>query len=195
MDTLAAARRAGLATVGGGATIDLARRPAILDAGGLRIAVLGYSDVRPYGFDAGPDWAGAAPAYPSAIAADVAAARRRADLVVVWFHWGHELQTQPNGQQQALAAAALGAGASVVLGAHPHVLQPVTRQGRKLVAWSLGNFVFPSGRPQTRSTGILVAALDSRGVKSFRLARATIEGFRPVLDSPPARDVASARSR
>ena len=193
MDTLAAAKAAGLATVGGGATIDLARRPAILEAGGLRVAVLGYSDVRPYGFDAGPDWAGAAPADPGAIAVDVAAARRRADLVVVWFHWGEELQMQPNGQQQALAAAALGAGASVVLGAHPHVLQPVTRQGRKLVAWSLGNFVFPSGRPQTRSTGVLVASLDAHGVKGFRLARATIDGFRPVLDAPPARNVASAR--
>jgi hypothetical protein len=44
--------------------------------GGLEIAVLGYSDVRPLGFDAGPDWAGAAPAFPDLIAEDVAAARR-----------------------------------------------------------------------------------------------------------------------
>jgi poly-gamma-glutamate capsule biosynthesis protein CapA/YwtB (metallophosphatase superfamily) len=116
----------------------------------------------------------------------VAAARRRADLVVVWFHWGEELQTSPNGDQQALAATALSAGASVVLGAHPHVLQPITRQGRRLVAWSLGNFVFPSGRPQTRSTGVLLATLDARGVTGFRLARATIHGFRPVLDAPAA---------
>jgi hypothetical protein len=57
----------------------------VIEAGGLRIAVLGYSDVRPYGFDAGPDW-GTAPADPAAIAANVAAARRRADVVVVWFH-------------------------------------------------------------------------------------------------------------
>jgi poly-gamma-glutamate synthesis protein (capsule biosynthesis protein) len=182
LDTLAAARRAGLATVGGGATIDLARRPAVVEAGGLRIAVLGYSDVRPYGFDAGPDWAGTAPADPAAIAADVAAARRRADLVVVWFHWGRELETGPNGRQQELAAATLQAGASIVLGAHPHVLQPVTREGRKLVAWSLGNFVFPSGRPQTRSTGVLLATLDARGVTGYRLERATIHGFRPELD-------------
>src|SRR5262245_18484506 len=186
LDTLASAHAAGLRTVGGGATIDVARRPAILRVGGLRIAVLGYSDVRPLGFDAGPDWAGAAPADPYAIAADVAAARRRADLVVVWFHWGVELQTSPNGQQQALAAAALGAGATVVLGAHPHVLQPVTREGRRLVAWSLGNFVFPSGAPQTRSTGVLLASLDARGVTGYRLARATIHGFRPVLDAPVA---------
>jgi poly-gamma-glutamate synthesis protein (capsule biosynthesis protein) len=186
LDTLAAARRLGVRTVGGGATLDLARRPAILNAGGLEIAVLGYSDVRPLGFDAGPDWAGATPAFPDLIAGDVAAAHRRADVVVVWFHWGEELQQQPNGQQQALASTALAAGATLVLGAHPHVLQPVERQGRKLVAWSLGNFVFPSGRPQTRATGVLVAALDARGVRGFRLERATIHGFRPVLDAPGA---------
>ena len=182
LDTLAASRAAGLATVGGGATLDLARRPAILEAGGLRIAVLGYSDVRPLGFDAGPDWAGATKADPAMIATDVADARRRADLVVVWFHWGVELEQEPNGQQRALASTALDAGATVVLGAHPHVLQPVTREGRKLVAWSLGNFVFPSGRPSTRSTGVLVATLNAGGVTGFRLERATIHGFRPVLD-------------
>jgi poly-gamma-glutamate capsule biosynthesis protein CapA/YwtB (metallophosphatase superfamily) len=185
LDTIGAAHRAGLATVGGGATLDLARRPAILTVGGLRIAVLGYSDVRPLGFDAGPDWAGTAPAFPAEIAADVAAARRRADLVVVWLHWGVELQTEPNGEQRALAATAFAAGATLVLGAHPHVLQPVTREGRRLVAWSLGNFVFPSGAPRTRSTGILLTALDARGVRGFRLERATIHGFRPELDAPP----------
>ena len=77
----------------------------------------------------------------------------------------------------------LRAGATVVLGAHPHVLQPVTREGRGLVAWSLGNLVFPSGRPQTRSTGVLLASLDARGVRGFRLERATITGFRPAFDA------------
>ena len=120
------------------------------------------------------------------IAADVAAARRRADLVVVWFHWGVELETAAERPQQELAAAALAAGATVVLGAHPHVLQPVTRDGRKLVAWSLGNFVFPSGAPQTTSTGVLLATLDAHGVTGFRLARATIHGFRPGARRTPA---------
>ncbi len=193
LDTLAAARRAGLRTVGGGATLDSARRPAILTAGGLRIALLGYSDVRPLGFDAGPDWAGTARADAATIAADITAARRRADLVVVWFHWGIELEQEPNARQRELAESALAAGASVVLGAHPHVLQPVTRRGRQLVAWSLGNFIFPSGAPSTRSTGILVAALGARGVTGFRVVPGTIHGFKPELDAAPLRTVVSGR--
>ena len=173
----------GLKTVGGGATIDLARRPAIIEAGGLRIAVLGYSDVRPARLRRRPRLGRHGAGRP---VRDRGRRRRRAahaDLVVVWFHWGHELEESPNGEQQALATAALAAGASVVLGAHPHVLQPVTRQGHKLVAWSLGNFVFPSGQPQTRNTGVLLATLDANGVTGFRLARATIHGFRPELDA------------
>ncbi len=194
LDTIAAAHAAGLRTIGGGATLGHARRPAILTEGGLRIALLGYSDVRPLGFDAGADYAGTARADPATIAADVSAARRHADLVVVWFHWGVELAREPDSRQRAFADTALAAGASLVLGAHPHVLQPVSRHGRKLVAWSLGNFVFPSGSPGTRSTGVLLATLDARGVTGFRLAPATIHGFRPVLDAP-LRDVASAARR
>ena len=186
LDTLTAAHAAGLKTVGGGATLDQARQPAMLHVGGLTIAVLGYTDVRPYGFDAGPDWAGAAPADPYMIATDVAAARRRADLVVVWFHWGAELEASPNSRQQELAAATLRAGASLVLGAHPHVLQPVMRRGHKLVAWSLGNFVVPSGQPQTANTGVLLTKLDADGVTGYRMVRATIHGFRPELNAPVA---------
>jgi poly-gamma-glutamate capsule biosynthesis protein CapA/YwtB (metallophosphatase superfamily) len=182
LETLAATRSAGIATVGGGADLDAARRPAIFEAGGLRVALLGYSDVRPAGFTAGASTPGTAPAEPSLIASDVHAARRRADLVVVWFHWGVELRTQPDARQRSLADAALAAGASVVLGSHPHVLEPVERNGRKLVAWSLGNFVFPANSPGTSSTGVLLVSLDATGVRDARLRSATIHGFRPDLD-------------
>ncbi len=182
LDTLAAARAVGIKTVGGGATLAAARRPIVLDEGGLRIALLGYSDVRPLGSDAGPDWAGAARADPIAIAEDVRAARKKADVVVVWFHWGVELATEPSSRQRELAGAALAAGASLVLGAHPHVLQPLGHHGRKLVAWSLGNFVFPSHSAGTRRTGVLIADLDARGVVGARILPATITGFRPELD-------------
>jgi poly-gamma-glutamate synthesis protein (capsule biosynthesis protein) len=184
LDTLAAARRAGIATIGGGPDLAAARRPVIVDAGGLRVALLGYSDVRPLGFTAGTDVPGTAPADPAVIAEDVARARRRADAVVVFFHWGIELQTQPDARQRDLAQSALAAGADVVLGSHPHVLQPVERSGRHVVAWSLGNFVFPANSPGTTRSGILLVSLGAHGVDAARLLPATIHGFRPVLDAP-----------
>jgi poly-gamma-glutamate capsule biosynthesis protein CapA/YwtB (metallophosphatase superfamily) len=175
-DTIAYARLFGLATVGGGADLARARRPAIFTAGGIRVAMLGYSDVRPLGFDATPSRAGAAPAFPRFIAADVRGAARRADVTVVWFHWGEERRFRPNARQRELAGVSFRAGATVVLGAHPHVLQPIDRGGRRLVAWSLGNFVFGANSPGTERTGILRLRLGASGVLGWGFRRARIGG-------------------
>lgn len=180
-DTLAAARRAGVATVGGGAGLAAARRPVVLAAGGLRVAFLGYDDIQP-DFHARVGVAGIAPADPALVAADVRAARRGADVVIVWFHWGVELERSPSARQRELARAALGAGAAVVLGAHPHVLQPVERRGRTLVAWSLGNFVFAPHSPGTDETGVLLVRLGARGVVGYSVRPARIVGVQPRLD-------------
>jgi poly-gamma-glutamate capsule biosynthesis protein CapA/YwtB (metallophosphatase superfamily) len=185
-DTLAYARRFGLRPVGGGRDLAAARKPAIIERGGLRVAFFGYSDVRPLGFDAGPTWSGTAPAFPSYIAADIRGARNRgADVVVVYFHWGAERTYVPSGQQRALAGVAFDAGATVVLGAHPHVLQPREQpRARRLVAWSLGNFVFGANSPGTASTGILRVRLGRAGVLGYAFRRARIGGafgVQPIL--------------
>jgi poly-gamma-glutamate capsule biosynthesis protein CapA/YwtB (metallophosphatase superfamily) len=184
LDTLRLARAAGLATVGGGVNAAAALRPVVIVAGGLRIGFVGLSDVNPLGFNATADSPGTAKAEPETVASAVRAARRKADVVVCWFHWGTELHPDPSLRQQELAAAALDAGAQVVLGAHPHVFGRVSSPTRHtVVAWTLGNFVFPSGSPDTERTGILTVALGRDGVRGWRVVHATIHGFRPELDS------------
>jgi poly-gamma-glutamate capsule biosynthesis protein CapA/YwtB (metallophosphatase superfamily) len=181
LDTLRHSRRFGLTPIGGGADLRRAKRPRILERGGLRVAFLGFSDVRPLGFDAGARTPGTAPAFPYYVRAGVRAARRRADVVVAYFHWGVERAQRPNGDQRALGRAALDAGAHVVLGAHPHVLQPFRRRGTRLVAWSLGNFVFPAFSPGTTRTGVLRIGLERGGLRSFSFRRARIHGVQPRL--------------
>ncbi|HEX2045948.1 MAG TPA: CapA family protein [Gaiellaceae bacterium] len=181
LDTIRHARRFGVAPVGGGADLRRARRPALVTRGNVRVAFLGFSDVRPLGFDAGATTPGATPAFPEYIRADVRRARRRADVVVAYFHWGIERATRPNARQRSLARTALDAGAHVVLGAHPHVLQPIRHRGNRLVAWSLGNFVFAAHSPGTERTGILRIRLGARGVLSFGFRRARIHGVQPRL--------------
>jgi len=101
----------------------------------------------------------------------------------VWFHWGVELRREPDARQQRLAAAALNAGAVLVLGAHPHVFGPISRpDDRRLVAWTLGNFVFPSQSAGTRATGILEVRLDARGVRGYRVVPA-LAGVQPTISS------------
>jgi poly-gamma-glutamate capsule biosynthesis protein CapA/YwtB (metallophosphatase superfamily) len=98
-------------------------------------------------------------------------------VVVVYFHWGAERTFSPNPRQRSLAAVAFDSGATVVLGAHPHVLQPIEQpRRRRLVAWSLGNFVFGANSPGTERTGILRMRLGHAGILGYALRQARIGG-------------------
>jgi len=152
LDTVRAVRRSGALPVGAGSNIAAAQRPQVITRLGLRIAFVGFSDIGPTSFAAGPGRPGTAFATPAAIRDRVRAARRRADIVVSTFHWGVERDTHENARQRSFAQAALGAGADAVIGAHPHVLQPIRRPSpRRLVASSPTASATSSGQPARSS--------------------------------------------
>ncbi|HVF79809.1 MAG TPA: CapA family protein [Solirubrobacteraceae bacterium] len=185
LDTIRAVRRSGAVPVGAGATLAAAQRPRMVSRLGLKVAFVGYSDIGPASFFAGPGRPGTSSATFPAIAAGVRAARRDADIVIATFHWGVERATSENARQRAFAKTALSAGATAVIGAHPHVLQPVRRvggpAGRRLIAYSLGNFVWSASSAASSRTGILRVRLSARGVEGARLLPAVIESTRPRL--------------
>jgi Bacterial capsule synthesis protein PGA_cap len=182
LDTVANVRRFGMKAVGAGGSLASAAEPRVIERLRLRIAFVGFSNILPAEFYAGPTKAGTQPATPQLIAAGVRQARKRADVVVATFHWGVERSPTPDGRQRAFANTALAAGADAVIGAHPHVLQPIERPGRRrLVAYSLGNFVFGASSPATAATGILRLKLSATGVDGYRLQAATIRGTKPTL--------------
>ena len=79
-----------------------------------------------------------------------------AELCVVLPHWGTEGSYRPNTAQRAFAEAAAAGGADLIIGSHPHVLQPVEECGSALVAYSLGNYVFGGNtNPRDHDTAIL----------------------------------------
>jgi poly-gamma-glutamate synthesis protein (capsule biosynthesis protein) len=182
LDTIANVRRFGMKAVGAGGSLASAAEPRLVERLGLKIAFVGFSNILPAEFYAGPTRAGTQPATPELIAAGVRDARQRADVVVATFHWGVERSPTPDGRQRAFATTALAAGADAVIGAHPHVLQPIERPGRhRLVAYSLGNFVFGASSAATATTGILRLKLSAAGVEGYRLQPATIRGTKPTL--------------
>jgi poly-gamma-glutamate capsule biosynthesis protein CapA/YwtB (metallophosphatase superfamily) len=188
IDTVRRVERLGMKAVGAGPDLRRALTPQVVNRLGLRIAFVGFSEIAPIEFAATRGQAGTAWANPTEITRAVQAARRKADIVVATFHWGIEKQTLETAQQRALADVAVRAGAQVVIGAHPHTLQPVRRQGAAIVAYSLGNFVFAAQSPQTTTTGILELDLTAEGVAKAKWRSARISGGRPVLDrSKPRR--------
>jgi poly-gamma-glutamate capsule biosynthesis protein CapA/YwtB (metallophosphatase superfamily) len=182
LDTVRAVRRLGMRAVGAGRDLRGALRPQVVERLGLRIAFVGFSNILPLEFAAEHDRPGVAWATPEAVVEAVREARRRADVVVATFHWGIEKAPYETADQAELARVAAAAGAQLVIGAHPHVLQPVRRVGAALVAYSLGNFVFGAQSPDSASTGILETNLAAEGVTSARWRHGRIAGGRPVLD-------------
>ena len=181
LDTVTYTRRFGMEPVGAGRSIADARSPRIVERNGLRIGFVGFSDILPLSFAAGPRRPGTVFASHRAIRNGVRAAARRADVVIATFHWGVERATRPSGRQRAFARTALAAGADAIIGAHPHVLQPIERRGRRVVAYSLGNFVWSAGSALTSRTGILRLRLSRRGVEGLRFVRARISNTRPRI--------------
>jgi poly-gamma-glutamate synthesis protein (capsule biosynthesis protein) len=126
---------------------------------------------------------------PEAIRRDVTAAKANADLVVVAIHAGWEYLNPPNPVQQALAHAAVEAGAALVLGAHPHVLQGIELYRGVPVVYSLGNFVFDLDDDDRRTPGMPSVLT---GVLRIRLARDGVRGleFLPaIIDARDGRPV------
>ncbi len=97
-----------------------------------------------------------APLDLEAAAEAVAAAAERPGIVIVSIHWGGEYQAAPSPRQRAIARALAGAGADLIVGHGPHVLQRVEWVGETLVAYSLGNFLFDQPYPADCRQGAIL---------------------------------------
>lgn len=93
----------------------------------------------------------------------VKTARANHDVVVVMLHWGYELEAVPTAGQETIAHALIDAGADALIGTHPHVLQKIERYKSGVIAYSLGNLVFPSAYAGPRRTGVLRLAYRRTG--------------------------------
>ncbi len=123
-----------------------ARVPLVVEAGGLSLALLSYT----YGTNGipVPEPAVVNLIYRELIAADIERAKKmECDAIVAFMHWGREYDTMPSPFQKELAEWLFAEGADIIIGSHPHVIQPVEHirsagSGRdRLVAYSLGNLV------------------------------------------------------
>lgn len=79
---------------------------------------------------------------PVAVAATIAAEKQASNIVIVYPHWGDEYQHQQNARQTDLAHAFIDAGADLVIGSHPHVIEGAEVYKGKLIFYSLGNLIF-----------------------------------------------------
>lgn len=114
---------------------------------------------------------------------DVAALRKRADVVIVSMHNGIEYQARPNKAQIAFAHAAIDAGATLVVGHHPHVVQPQEKYKNGLIFYSLGNFVFDQyQREATQHGEVVQVSFFGRSILAIHVMPVRITPSGPELE-------------
>jgi poly-gamma-glutamate capsule biosynthesis protein CapA/YwtB (metallophosphatase superfamily) len=197
-DSVAAARAARFPVVGIGLDAEQAYAPYRVTVKGQRLAFVGATHVLDSNlmaaWTAGEDKPGLASAYQEArLLASVRAARRGADTVVVYLHWGAERHTCPIARQPDLAHKLVAAGADIVVGSHAHVLLGAGMLGRTLVSYGLGNFVFYARGGLGAQTGVLTVTITGRHVDGARWAPAVIRGGVPYPLSGGEADAARRR--
>jgi poly-gamma-glutamate synthesis protein (capsule biosynthesis protein) len=143
-DTLRHCRQSGIAVVGAGKDLARAQQAAVLEKDGVKAAFLGFTDVLPVGFSATPFSPGVSPGRsdPQAVRQAISAAASQAHFTFVAWHWNFEYTTAPGALETNEGRAAIDAGADVVFGHHPHVLQGIETYNGGLICYSLGNLVF-----------------------------------------------------
>ncbi len=191
-DTMDALNEHGLRFMGVGHNEAEAYAPAYVEVKGFKVAFIGISNViwKTY-WKATKDRPGMAEAYDTtrAIAA-IEEADKHADLVVVMVHWGTEYTDRPEPYQVKKGRHFIDAGADLVIGSHPHVLQGFEAYKGRWIAYSLGNFVFSGTKsPLSAETGVLMAACRKGGECSLQ--------FQPMLAKaaqPAPMDEAAAKA-
>jgi poly-gamma-glutamate synthesis protein (capsule biosynthesis protein) len=186
LDTLRYAKRAHFPLVGGGRNAAQAYAPYRITIKGQRIAILGASQVIDSNlissWTAGAGKPGLASAYQvGRLTAAVKAARKKADTVVVYLHFGTELQSCPTSAQYDITRRLIAAGADIVVGSHAHRLEGAGRRGKAFVAYGLGNFVWYSQNSiESTTTGVLKVIVTGRRVDGYKWVPARIVGGSPT---------------
>jgi poly-gamma-glutamate capsule biosynthesis protein CapA/YwtB (metallophosphatase superfamily) len=116
-------------------------------------------------------------------------AREAGTIVIISIHWGMEYQSGATSEQKQIAVQLAEAGAALIWGQHPHVLQPAEwiNNHQTLVLYSLGNVLFDqTGLANTRQSALALVALDTSGVKTLRAIPFVIDvpGSR-ILEADP----------
>ncbi|MSU56032.1 MAG: CapA family protein [Candidatus Taylorbacteria bacterium] len=141
-DTLSNLSENGISAVGGGENYAEAHTPKILMVGKTRIAFLAYTNL----ISPKLGLASSTPAISryddTILQTDITEAKKVSDFVAVSFHWGDEYQTKHNAEQERVGKLVIDAGANLVIGHHPHVVQEVEEYNNGYIAYSLGNFIF-----------------------------------------------------
>ena len=153
-DTLVHMREYGIEPIGGGMNLDEAAAPWIVEVGDVTIAFFASNQILPaVSWTATDSRSGQLvtrdPSNLGILEKNIRTAVEECDYVIVYMHWGIELDRRPNDMQKRTAHALADMGVDIVIGSHPHVIQSLEYYNDTPIIYSLGNFIFNSRNPET----------------------------------------------
>ena len=181
VNTLDTLDKVGLKHVGAGRNLTEAAAYDIQEINGVKIATIAVSDIIPKDFAARDSKAGILTTKTLKYYQAVKDASEKADLVIANIHWGVEYGMTETEAQQQLARNLINWGVDVVIGSHPHVLQPVEKYGDGIIFYSMGNFVFDQGWSRTKDSMVLNYYVDEDGNCSFEITPIRIKDGYPEV--------------
>ena len=159
LDSLKRLTDAGIVYTGGGVNEADAFGPKFIELKGTKIGFLSYTNFSVRAWRAGPDSAGMALIEESDIekvVEDIKNAKKQCDILIVSCHAGTEYTTKLEKFQKLFYEVAIDNGADLVIGHHPHVIQPLLRYKDGWIAYSLGNFIFDQDFSEETMKGMLL---------------------------------------
>ena len=185
VNTINKLEKTGLDYVGAGKNITEAGKYNIQEVNGIKIATVSVSDIIPKNFSATVGKAGILSTNTMRYYQAVREASEEADLVIANIHWGVEYGFNQTERQEQLGRNLINFGADIVIGSHPHVLQPIEKYNDGIIFYSMGNFVFDQGWSRTKDSIVLNYFLDEDGNCSFEIVPVRIKNGYPTVTTNP----------
>lgn len=190
LDTLQTLQSADIPYAGAGMNKEEASKPIYFIVNNIKIAFIAATQIERLD---NPDTKGATETTPGVfrcwngdeLLQTVREAKTESDFVIVFIHWGTENQEETDWAQDKQAPELAAAGADLIIGAHPHILQKIDVVNNVPVAYSLGNFWFNS---KTIDTGMIKVTLSEEGLQSFQFIPCLQSGCRTTLLSGPEKE-------
>jgi poly-gamma-glutamate synthesis protein (capsule biosynthesis protein) len=181
-DSFERLKKSGIDYVGGGFSEKEARSGITKEIKETKICFLAYTNKGSKYWQAGENSSGIL-WLDERIKDDIRKAKEKNDLVIVSLHWGEEYQGQPSEEQKYFGRMAIDSGADLIIGHHPHVIQPIEKYKNGWIAYSLGNFIFDQYFSEETMKGLMLEVIvENKKIKEVIPREIRIsEKYQPLL--------------
>jgi len=177
LSTIETLNKANIRHAGAGKDKGQAYKPALLEKYGIKIAFFSYTMTHPEEFWANDSKGGTAYPYANIVKDSLRYYDDKTDFIIVSFHWGKELQSIPEQYQSKMAHFVINAGADLVLGHHPHILQGIEKYKDRYIFYSFGNFIFASYSHKASESIIADIILSKDGLNKIEIIPINVDNY------------------